>query len=117
MIKEELHIPNPLTRNHMFYNQLLLELYRLSYKMMSPVQFNSFVLSQRKVRWHLLQSMETIEKTFTDLLHNGKNVNAINVRKYQRAGLFNLNHEMKLWTANELEFYDFLQKKCTTMEQ
>ena len=155
-IRDKLHIPNPLTEAHRYYNKLLIQLYKTSYNSsLSPVQFTSYVLSQRLVRWKLIQDFEKVEKSFDDLIGNGKSGNAFNAKKYSsestgglsakdlrraensfdmlssllkkignfksslnnyRANLFSINHKIKDWKVDELQFYDKLIAKCSTME-
>ena len=150
-IRDELHIPNPLTEAHRYYNKLLIQLYKTSYNSsLSPVQ-----ISQRLLRWKLIQDFEKVEKSFDDLIGNGKSGNAFNVKKYSsestgglsakdlrraensfdmlssllkkignlksslndyRANLFSINHKIKDWKVDELQFYDKLIAKCSTME-
>ena len=122
--------------------------------MLSPVQFISYVLSQRPLRWKLIQDFEKVEKSFDDLIGNGKSGNAFNVKKYSsestgslcakdlrrtensfdilssllkkignlksslnnyRVNLFSINHKVKDWKVDELQFYDKLIAKCSTM--
>ena len=155
-IRDELHIPNPLTEAHRYYNKLLIQWYKTSYNSsLSPVQFTSYVLSQRLLRWKLIQDFEKVEKSFDNLIGNGKSGNAFNVKKYSsestgglsakdlrraensfdmlssllkkignlksslnnyRANLFSINHKIKDWKVDELQFYDKLIGKCITME-
>ena len=150
-IRDELHIPNPLTEAHRYYNRSLVQLYKTSYNSsLSPVQFTSYVLSQRLLRWKLIHGFEKDEKSFDDLIGNGKSGNAFNVKKYSsestgslcakdlrragntsllkkigdlksslnnyRANVFSINHKIKDWKVNELQFYDKLIAKCSPME-
>ena len=131
-------------------------MYKTSYNSsLSPVQFISYVLSQRPLRWKLIQDFEKVEKSFDDLIGNGKSENAFNVKKYSsestgglwakdlrraensfdilssllrkvgnlksslnnyRANLFSINHKIKDWKVDELQFYHKLIAKCSTME-
>ena len=131
-------------------------MYKTSYNSsLSPVQFISYVLSQRPLRWKLIQDFEKVEKSFDDLIGNGKSGNAFNVKKYSSestgglcakdlrraensfdillsllkkignlksslnnygANLFGINHKNKDWKVDELQFYDKLIPKCSTME-
>ena len=131
-------------------------MYKTSYNSsLSPVQFVSYVLSQRPLRWKLIQDFEKVEKSFDDLIGNGKSGNAFNVKKYSsestgglcakdlrraensfdilssllrkvgnlksslnnyRANLFSINHKIEDWKVDELQFYDKLIAKCSTME-
>ena len=131
-------------------------MYKTSYNSsLSPVQFISYVLSQRPLRWKLVQDFEKVEKSFDDLIGNGKNGNAFNVKKYSsestgglcvkdlrrsensfdilssllkkignlkssmnnyRVNLFSINHKVKDWKVDELQVYDKLIAKCSTME-
>ena len=131
-------------------------MYKTSYNSsLSPVQFISYVLSQRPLRWKLIQDFEKVEKSFDDLIGNGKSGNAFNVKKYSsestgglcvkdlrraensfdilssllkkignlksslnkyRVNLFSINHKVKDWKVDELQFYDKLIVKCSTME-
>ena len=107
------------------------------------------------MRWKLIQDFEKVEKSFDDLIDNGKSGNAFNVKKYSsestgglcakdlrraensfdilssllkkidnlksslnnyRANLFSINHKNKDWKVDELQFYDKLIAKCSTME-
>ena len=107
------------------------------------------------MRWKLIQDFEKVEKSFDDLIGNGKSGNAFNVKKYSsestgglyakdlrraensfdilssllkkignlksslnnyRANLFSINHKNKDWKVDELQFYDKLIAKCSTME-
>ena len=107
------------------------------------------------MRWKLIQDFEKVEKSFDDLICNGKSGNAFNVKKYSsestgglcakdlrkaensfgilsrllkkisnlkssfdnyRANLFSINHKNKDWKVDELQFYDKLIAKCSTME-
>ena len=82
-IRDELHISNPLTEVHRYYNKLLIQLYKTSYNSsLSPVQFTSYVLSEKLLRWKLIQDFKKVEKSFDDLIGNGKSGNAFNVKKY-----------------------------------
>ena len=38
---------------------------------------------QRLLRWKLIQDFEKVEKSFDDLIGNGKSGNAFNVKKYR----------------------------------
>ena len=41
-----------------------------------------FFNCQRLLRWKLIQDFEKVEKSFDDLIGNGKSGNAFNVKKY-----------------------------------
>ena len=146
----------PFNRGTQIYNKLLIQLYKTSYNSsLSPVQFISYVLSQRLLRWKLIHDFEKDEKSFDDIIGNGKSGNTLNVKKYSsestgglcakdfrraensfdilsslikkignlksslnnyRASLFSINHKVKDWKVDELQFYDKLIAKCSTME-
>ena len=142
-IRDELHISNPLTEAHRYYDKLLIQLYKTSHNSsLSPAQFISYVFSQRLLRWKLIQDFEKVKKLFDDLIGNGKSGNAVNVKKYStgglcakdlrraensfdilssllkkignlksslnnyRANLFSINHKIKDWKVDDLQFYD-----------
>ena len=135
------------------YNDILFELYKSSYDLMSPLQFKNYVVSQRLLRKKFNDKLKKVNNEFQDLINSGKSGNSYNVIKYTsddsmfvakdvrraentlkvltdlqnkicelkkmfiqyRSNLFNSEHKIKDWEANELAFYDKLIANCIEM--
>ena len=78
---KDLVIPEPLTDQLKFYNNLTQELYTSCYGAVSTLQFREYLLSQCIVRWRIKMSVEKIQKKFENLCFSNDG-NAINIRKY-----------------------------------
>ena len=150
---QELVIPNPVNETNKMYNNILFELYKSSYDLMSPLQFKNYVVSQRLLRKKFNDKLKKVNNEFQDLINGGKSGNSYNVIKYTsddsmfvakdvrraentlkvltdlqnkicelkkmfiqyRSNLFNSEHKIKDWEANELAFYDKLIENCIEM--
>ena len=150
---QELVIPNLVNETNKMYNNILFEMYKSSYDLMSPLQFKNYVVSQRLLRKKFNDKLKKVSNEFQDLINGGKSGNSCNVIKYARddsmfvakdvrraentlkvltdlqnkicelkkmfiqyrSNLFNSEHKIKDWEANELAFYDKLIENCIEM--
>eukprot|EP00794_Sanderia_malayensis_P001531 gene1531-1694_t len=80
-IAERLLIPNPLTEKHKFFNEILIEIFRESYEMMSVESFTRYVISQRETRWRLKITSDKI-KSYEAKLADSPDDHWQNVRNY-----------------------------------
>ena len=89
-------IPNPVSENTKFFNEVLLQLFNNVYDAISVVQFKDYVSAQRIHRWKLLTQRKAVHTTFKDLTsHASKNGNSINVRKYTDDNSSFTKHDVK----------------------
>ena len=79
---KDIELPTALKESHIFFNQLLHELFEEIYDLLSPVQFKDYVISQRVIRWKLVSTVEEIKKSFNDLLVTHSSGYGENVVKY-----------------------------------
>ena len=79
---QELVIPNPVNETNKMYNNILFELYKSSYDLMSPLQFKNCVVSQRLLRKKFNDKLKKVNNEFQDLINGGKSGNSYNVIKY-----------------------------------
>ena len=79
---QELVIPNPVNQTNKMYNNILFELYKSSYDLMSPLQFKNYVVSQRLLRKKFNDKLKKVNNEFQDLINGGKSGNSYNVIKY-----------------------------------
>ena len=150
---QELVVPNPINETNKIYNNILFELYKSGYDLMSPLQFKNYVVSQRLLRKKFNDKLKKVNNEFQDLINGGKSGNSYNVIKYTsddsmfvakdvrraentlkvltdlqnklcelkkmfiqyRSNLFDSEHKIKDWEANELAFYDKLIENCIEM--
>ena len=79
---KDIELSTTLKESHIFFNQLLHELFEEIYDLLSPVQFKDYVISQRVIRWKLVSTVEKIKKSFDDLLVTHSSEYGENVVKY-----------------------------------
>ena len=92
-------------------------MYKTSYNSsLSPVQFISYVLSQRPLRWKLIQDFEKVEKSFDDLIGNGKSGNAFNVKKYSSESTGGLCAKDLRRAENSFDILSSLLKKIGNLK-
>ena len=80
-IAQRLLIPNPEMAKHLFFNEVLYELFEASYDIMNPESFVRYVIDQRPFRWKIECKLEKI-KLFETQLFSSNDGNWLNVRKY-----------------------------------
>ena len=80
---QDIYIPNPHDEQLKCYNALLFSLHKSSYELISPVQFESYVMSQRHQRWSVEKEFKAVEAFFESATSKESlEGNAINIRKY-----------------------------------
>ena len=80
---QDMYIPNPHNEQLKFYNALLFSLHKSSYDLISPVQFENYVMSQRHQRWSVEKEFKAVEAFFESATSKESlEGNAINIRKY-----------------------------------
>ena len=83
---QEMYIPNPHNEQLKFYNALLFSLHKSSYELISPVQFESYVMSQRHQRRSVEKEFKAVEAFFESATSKESlEGNPINIRKYTNA--------------------------------
>ena len=112
---KDLHIPNPLTDEHKFYNDLLHELIQAMYLLVSPEQFRQYYLSQRILRWKLQCKLNTIltnVQKFSD--KECKDGNVMNIVKYTTSDIKSFQAGDVKRIENTLEYVNHFKLKSLT---
>ena len=63
-----LWIPNPLTPQIQFNNDVLAELYNASFELMTTCQFKEYVISQRIIRWRIRKKTDELLQKINNVL-------------------------------------------------
>ena len=78
-----LWIPNPLTQQLSFYNNVLTEIYGSSFEIMAPLQFKDYVTSQQITRWKIEKDVTHLKQKVQNVLNSkSKDGRAQNVARF-----------------------------------
>ena len=61
---KDIELPIALKESHVFFNQLIHELFEEIYDLLSPVQFKDYVIIQRVIRWKLVSTCRENKEKF-----------------------------------------------------
>ena len=82
-IAKDLWIPNPLTQQLSFYNNVLTEVYGSSFEIMAPLQFKDYITSQRITRWKIEKDVTHLKQKVQNVLNSeSKDGRAQNVARF-----------------------------------
>ena len=112
---KDLHIPNPLTDEHKFCNDLLHEPIQAMYLLVSPEQLRQYYLSQRILRWKLQCKVNTIltnVQKFSD--KECKDGNVMNIVKYTTSDIKSFQAGDVKRIENTLEYVNHFKLKSLT---
>ncbi len=115
---QDMYIPNPHNEQLKFYNALLFSLHKSSYDLISPVQFENYVMSQRHQRWSVEKEFKTVEAFFESATSKESlEGNAINIRKYTSVDASKFLAKDTKRAENTVEYVNILYSRLNKLKK
>ena len=114
------HIPLPHNEQLEFYNDLLFSLHKscYCYELVSPVQFQNYVMSQRHQRWSIEKEFKAVQAFFDSAASKDSfEGNAINIRKYTSSDASKCLAKDTKRTENSIDYVNRLNTELNNLRK
>ena len=115
---QDMHMSHPHNELLKSYSNLLFSLHKSYYELISPMQFQNYVMSQRHQRWSIEKELKAVEACFESATpKDSVEGNAINIKKYTNGAASKFLAKDTKRAENSIDYANRLNTKLKNLRK